>query len=87
MNIDTPTAKPPKKRRGPAPLTDEEKAEKEAVKDALANDGRFQLIRRSSGKFGVWDSITGTILSVFHTRAEAIEELIRLKTGKAYYSN
>ena len=75
------------KKAGPRPLTEEEREAKEVEKEACANSKRFSLVRRNTGTFGVYDDLYGNLLSVFVTRAEAIEELQRRQTGKTYYDN
>jgi hypothetical protein len=79
----TPPEKPPKK-SGPAPLTEQRRAEKAAANDAVANSKRFQFITTNSGRFGIFDGFSGKVIRLFLARSDAIEELIRLQTGKTH---
>jgi hypothetical protein len=79
----TPPAKPAKK-CGPTPLTEEEREEKAAARDAVANNKRFQFIETNSGRYGVFDGTSGRVVSLFPRPEDAVAELTRLKTGRSY---
>jgi hypothetical protein len=79
-----PAPEKPAKKSGP---TEEEREAKVAAKEGVAQSKRFQFITTNSGKFGVWDGVSGRILSLFSRQEDAIAELTRIKTGKSYIEN
>jgi hypothetical protein len=64
-------------------LTIEERDEKAARLEEAANSKRYQYIETSSGKHGIWDDRDAYVVFLAYTREEAIEEMVRLKSGKS----
>jgi hypothetical protein len=85
MNIDTPTAKPPAKRRGPIQVSDEEREEKV---QAAINSKRYHLVQ-SGRLWGCYDGVDATQV-LFPSRTEAENYMWDLVHGrdafKLFYS-
>ena len=64
-------------------LTVEEREEKAARQEDALNDKRYSYVTTSSEKHGVYDGHDGRVVALFYSRDEAIEELLRLKSGKS----
>jgi hypothetical protein len=71
------------KGRGPLPMSAAEREEKRLQKEEAANSRRYALVETRSGKHGVFDDHDGRVVSLFHTKAEAMEELERMRTGRS----
>lgn len=63
--------------------TREEKLAKKAELEQRANSRRWQYIETSSGKCGIYDNDNATVVALYYTKQEAIEELTRLRTGSS----
>lgn len=61
----------------------QEKLAKKAELEERANDRRWQLISTNSGKWGIWDNDGGSVISLYLTRQEAIDELARIRAGSS----
>jgi hypothetical protein len=78
----TVTEKPTKK-TGPKPVTEDEREEKRLRKEEAENTKRYQLIQQGA-YHGIWDDSSAAVISLWHTKPEAVEELARIKAGRAY---
>jgi hypothetical protein len=68
---------------GPKALSEDEREEKRLLKEEAENTKRYQLVRQGS-YHGIWDDNSGSVISLFHSEAEAVEELARIKAGRVY---
>jgi hypothetical protein len=59
------------------------KEAKKAAAEERANNRRWQYIETSSGKCGVYDNDNATVIGLYYTRQEAIDELPRLRAGSS----
>jgi hypothetical protein len=76
-------AKSHRKVSGPKALSEDEREEKRLRKEEADNTKRYQLIQQGS-YHGIWDDSNATVISLWHTKSEAVEELVRIKAGRAY---
>jgi hypothetical protein len=78
-----PTTETPSKKTGPKAMSEDEREEKRLRKEEAENTKRYQLIQQGA-YHGVWDDTSAAVITLWHTKAEAIEELAKIKSGRIY---
>ena|ERR1700722_20050944 len=88
LSLTTPIPRPTEaktlKKTGPKAMTEDEREGKRLKAEELENEKRYALVETRSGKHGIWDDDNATVVSLFWTKEEALEELARMRTGRAY---